>query len=51
MFNKDLFKKLARIAWLIGLSTFFVYCVKILRKTFIDESDLKVAALNKMTVK
>ena len=28
-----------------------MYCIKILRKTYIDESDLKVAALNKMTVK
>jgi len=28
-----------------------IYCVKTLRRTYTDESDLKVAALNKMTVK
>ena len=27
-----------------------LYCVKTLRKTYTDESDLKVAALDKMTV-
>jgi hypothetical protein len=30
---------------------FLIYCVKILRKTYSDESDLKVAAVNKMTVR
>jgi hypothetical protein len=30
---------------------FLVYCVKILRKTYTDESDLKVAAVGKMTVR
>lgn len=30
---------------------FLIYCIKTLRKTYTDESDLKVAALNKMTVK
>jgi len=34
-----------------GLSLFLVICCKIIRKTYTDESDLKVAALNKMTVK
>lgn len=29
---------------------FLIYCIKTLRKTYTDESDLKVAALNKMTV-
>ena len=27
-----------------------IYCIKTLRKTYTDESDLKVAALDKMTV-
>jgi len=30
---------------------FMIYCVKTLRKTYTDESDLKVAALDKMTVR
>ena len=30
---------------------FLVYCIVTLRKTYTDESDLKVAALDKMTVK
>ena len=30
---------------------FLIYCIKTLRKTYTDESDLKVAALNKMTVR
>ena len=30
---------------------FLIYCLKTLRKTYTDESDLKVAALNRMTVK
>lgn len=40
-----------RVAWLVGLVVFLVYCIKTVRKTYTDESDLKVAALNKMTVK
>ena len=44
-------RKLARIFWLAGLTIFLVICLKIIRKTYTDESDLKVAALNKMTVK
>ena len=42
--------KAAKMAWLVGLIAFLVYCIKTLRKTYTDESDLKVAALNKMTV-
>lgn len=49
--TRDAIKKLSRKAWLIGISLFLVYCVKILRKTYTDESDLKVAAVNNMTVK
>lgn len=30
---------------------YLIFCVKILRKTYTDESDLKVAAVGKMTVK
>ena len=42
---------MSRKFWLIGISMFLIYCVKILRKTYSDESDLKVAAVNKMTVR
>ena len=42
---------MARIFWLSGLSLFIIICCRIIRKTYTDESDLKVAALNKMTVK
>jgi hypothetical protein len=42
--------KISRLWWLLGLTMFLVYCIKTLRKTYTDESDLKVAALNKMTV-
>lgn len=35
----------------MGLLLFIVYCLRTLRKTYTDESDLKVAALNKMTVR
>eukprot|EP00350_Pseudokeronopsis_sp_OXSARD2_P006073 CAMPEP_0170543492 /NCGR_PEP_ID=MMETSP0211-20121228/2590_1 /TAXON_ID=311385 /ORGANISM="Pseudokeronopsis sp., Strain OXSARD2" /LENGTH=245 /DNA_ID=CAMNT_0010846883 /DNA_START=97 /DNA_END=833 /DNA_ORIENTATION=+ len=49
--DTDQFRKLARICWLFGLLTFLIYCIKTLRKTYIDESDLKVAAINKMTVR
>jgi hypothetical protein len=46
-----LFWKISRIWWLLGIIMFMIYCIKTLRKTYTDESDLKVAALNKMTVK
>jgi hypothetical protein len=46
-----LFLRISRVWWLIGVSMYLVYCVKTLRKTYTDESDLKVAALNKMTVR
>jgi hypothetical protein len=42
---------ISRVCWLIGLFLFCVYCMKTLRKTYNDESDLKVAAIDKMTVK
>jgi hypothetical protein len=45
------FRKAAKMCWMAGLSLFLVICCKIIRKTYTDESDLKVAALNKMTVK
>lgn len=50
-FPKERFKSLSKTFWLLGLIMFLIYCVKTLRKTYTDESDLKVAALNKMTVK
>jgi hypothetical protein len=50
-FNRDSLKRLSRKSWLLGMSLFLIYCVKILRKTYTDESDLKVAAVNKMTVR
>jgi hypothetical protein len=43
--------KISRIWWLGGIIMFLIYCLKTLRKTYTDESDLKVAALNKMTVR
>ena len=43
-------RQISRVWWLAGLFTFLVYCLKTLRKTYTDESDLKVAALDKMTV-
>ena len=49
--NINIFKNFSRKCWLFGISFFLVYCVKILRKTYTDESDLKVAAVNKMTVR
>lgn len=49
--TKDFFRQLSRTSWLIGLILFLIYCIKTLRKTYTDESDLKVAALNKMTVR
>ena len=50
-FPLDRFRKWSRAFWLIGLALFLIYCCKTLRKTYTDESDLKVAALNKMTVR
>ena len=50
-YNIHFFKRISIFFWLLGLISFLMYCIKILRKTYIDESDLKVAALNKMTVK
>jgi len=50
-FSKEKFRALSRSCWLLGIAMFMIYCTKILRKTYTDESDLKVAALNKMTVK
>ena len=47
----NLFWKVSRIWWLGGILMFLIYCLKTLRKTYTDESDLKVAALNRMTVK
>lgn len=44
------FWQLSRIFWLFGIIMFMIYCIKTLRKTYTDESDLKVAALDKMTV-
>lgn len=45
------FRRWSRAMWLLGLTLFLIYCCKTLRKTYTDESDLKVAALNKMTVR
>jgi hypothetical protein len=50
-YPKERFRALSRTFWLLGLLMFLIYCIKTLRKTYTDESDLKVAALNKMTVK
>ena len=49
--DKYFFRRLSRKCWLIGIILILIYCAKILRKTYTDESDLKVAALNKMTVR
>jgi hypothetical protein len=49
--DNDYFRQLSRKSWLIGITLFLIYCVKVLRKTYTDESDLKVAAVNKMTVR
>lgn len=46
-----IFWKISRTWWLGGIIMFLIYCLKTLRKTYTDESDLKVAALNRMTVK
>jgi hypothetical protein len=50
-YDRDYFRTLSRKSWLIGILLFLIYCVKVLRKTYTDESDLKVAAVNKMTVR
>jgi hypothetical protein len=50
-FSKERFRALSRSCWLLGIAMFMIYCTKILRKTYTDESDLKVAALNKLTVR
>ena len=50
-FPTETFRKWSRAFWLLGLALFLIYCCKTLRKTYTDESDLKVAALNKMTVR
>lgn len=49
--TRDLIKYLARRFQLVGQLLFLIYCMKTLRQIYTDESDLKVAALNKMTVK
>lgn len=49
-FDIDKYKRVSRGFHLVGLALFLVYCCKTLRKTYTDESDLKVAAINKMTV-
>ncbi len=49
-FNIDRFRRVSKISHLVGLGLFLVYCCKTLRKTYTDESDLKVAAIDKMTV-
>lgn len=46
-----LVKTVSRRFQIVGQLLFLIYCVKTLRRTYTDESDLKVAALNKMTVK
>ena len=47
----DRLRVLSRRLWCMGLALFLVYCCKVLRQTYTDESDLKVATLNRMTVK
>ena len=44
-------RRWARTCWLVGLALLLIYTCKTIRKTYTDESDLKVAALNKMTVR
>jgi hypothetical protein len=44
------FYRISRLSWLCGIVLYVIYCIKVLRKTYTDESDLKVAALHKMTV-
>ena len=47
---KGLFFGISRSAWALGLFVYLVYCLKTLRKTYNDESDLKVNAVDNMTV-
>lgn len=47
----NFFRRVSRAFWLGGIMTYLTYCIKTLRKTYTDESDLKVAALDTMTVK
>ena len=42
--------KFSRIWWFFGIISFLLYCLKTMRKTYTDESDLKVAVLDKMNV-
>ena len=49
--TRFLIQTLSRRFQLVGQLLFLIYCVKTLRRTYTDESDMKVAALNKMTVK
>ena len=44
------FWKMSRVCWLIGIIMFMIYCIKTLRKTYTDESDLKVGSIGRMTV-
>ena len=50
-FSLEKLRQLSRIFWFLGLLLLLIYTIKTIRKTYTDESDLKVAALNKMTVK
>ena len=49
--SHEFFRILSRRFQLVGQLLFLIYCFKTLRRTQTDESDLKVAALNRMTVK
>jgi Peroxisomal biogenesis factor 11 (PEX11) len=49
--KSEYFMGLSRRCQLVGQGLFLVYCAKTLRRTQTDESDLKVAALNRMTVR
>lgn len=48
---REAVRQLSKRFLFVGQLLFLIYCVKTLRRTYTDESDLKVAALNKMTVK
>lgn len=50
-FPLGVLRKTAKMCWMAGLCLFLFICFMTLRKTYRDESDLKVAALNGMTVK
>ena len=45
------FKVVSRQLWLMAILCYLVYCIYTVRKTYNDESDLKVAAVEFMTVK